>query len=81
MGDIKHETVVHNLRTAIKSLEAELLEYKKLVATELQGVEGIDVGEAIANITLSYRHLEDARMRLGEVLRVYNGGQSIYDKK
>lgn len=77
---LKHETIIANLRTAIGSLEKEVLEYKKLVANELTTTEAVDVGEAIANITLSYRHLEDARMRLGKVLQVYNGGKSIYDK-
>lgn len=37
-------------------------------------------GEMIANIMLAYRHLEDARMRLGKVIQAYEGGVSIYDK-
>ena len=36
--------------------------------------------EMIANIMLTYRHLEDARMRLGKVVQAHNGGESIYDK-
>lgn len=39
-----------------------------------------DVGEMKANIMLSYRHLEDARLRLGKVIQAYDGGTSIYDK-
>lgn len=35
-----------------------------------------DHGEAIANIMLAYRHLEDARMRLGKVFQAMNGGIS-----
>jgi len=38
-------------------------------------------GEMIANIMLAYRHLEDARMRLGKVLQAQDGGTSIYDKE
>ncbi|MDP6526530.1 MAG: hypothetical protein QGH15_20140 [Kiritimatiellia bacterium] len=34
-----------------------------------------------ANITLAFRHLEDARMRLGKVIQAATGGVSIYDKK
>jgi hypothetical protein len=37
-------------------------------------------GEAVANATLAYRHLEDASMRLGKVLQALDGGVSVYDK-
>ena len=37
-------------------------------------------GEMKANTMLAYRHLEDARMRLGKVLQQIQGGTSIYDK-
>lgn len=36
--------------------------------------------EMHANITLAYRHLEDARMRLGKVIQAQDGGLSCYDK-
>lgn len=36
--------------------------------------------EMHSNITLAYRHLEDARMRLGKVIQAYEGGVSCYDK-
>lgn len=39
-----------------------------------------DIGEMKANIMLSYRHLEDARLRLGKVIQAYDGGTSVYDK-
>jgi hypothetical protein len=37
-------------------------------------------GEAVANIMLAYRHLEDASMRLGKVIQALDGGVSVYDK-
>ena len=37
-------------------------------------------GEMKANITLAFRHLEDARMRLGKAIQAYDGGVSCYDK-
>lgn len=40
-----------------------------------------DHGEMKANIMLSYRHLEDARMRLGKAIQAFEGGVSVYDKK
>ena len=37
-------------------------------------------GEVGANVTLAFRHLEDASMRLGKVLQALDGGVSVYDK-
>ena len=37
-------------------------------------------GNMHANITLVFRHLEDARMRLGKVMQAHQGGVSILDK-
>lgn len=39
-----------------------------------------DRGEMIANLTLCYRHLEDASMRLGKAIQAYDGGVSVYDR-
>ena len=33
-----------------------------------------------ANITLAFRHLEDARMRIGKVIKAHQGGVSILDE-
>lgn len=35
--------------------------------------QNADIGEMIANIMLAYRHMEDARMRLGKVFEAYFG--------
>jgi hypothetical protein len=32
------------------------------------------------NLTLVYRHLEDARMRLGKVVQASDGGKSCYPR-
>lgn len=37
-------------------------------------------GEMRANIMLAYRHLEDARMRLGKAIQAYDGGESRYPR-
>lgn len=39
-----------------------------------------DSAEMIANVMLAYRHIEDARMRLGKVIQAFDGGISVYDK-
>lgn len=44
------------------------------------GIVPEDKSEMIANLILSYRHLEDAKMRLGKAIQAKNGGVSIYDK-
>lgn len=36
--------------------------------------------EMQANIMLTYRHLEDARMRVGKIMQAIQGGVSILDK-
>jgi hypothetical protein len=36
-------------------------------------------GEMFSNITLAYRHLEDARMRIGKVIQHFESGVSKYD--
>ena len=36
--------------------------------------------EMKANIMLTYRHLEDARMRVGKILQAAGDGVSIFDK-
>ena len=38
-------------------------------------------GEMRANIMLAYRHLEDARMRLGKAIQHLEGGVSVYDER
>ena len=37
-------------------------------------------GEMKANVMLTYRHLEDARMRMGKAIQAYDGGKSVYPK-
>jgi hypothetical protein len=37
-----------------------------------------DHSEMIANLKLCYRHLEDARMRLGKAIQAHDGGCRRY---
>lgn len=39
-----------------------------------------DQSEMIANIMLAYRHLEDARMRIGKSIQAFDGGTSVYKR-
>ena len=55
----------------VKQLYTETIANK-----EFNAKEGEDRGEVIANLILAYRHIEDARMRLGKVYQARNGGVS-----
>lgn len=39
-----------------------------------------DRGEVMANLTLAYRALEDASMRMGKAIQARDGGVSVYDR-
>ena len=53
----------------------------KQIADEVRKlVEGDAPAEAKANVMLTYRHLEDASMRLGKAIQALDGGVSVYDK-
>ena len=68
------------MRQQIKDIGSHVLCLK--AHSDFQGEQAYvgQHGEMIANIMLAYRHLEDARMRLGKVLQAQDGGISVYDK-
>lgn len=70
---------VLDLRKEMKKLGSRLMTLKA-AAGMLGTKEREDRGEVFANLMLSYRHLEDASMRLGKVLQYRDGGVSAYDK-
>lgn len=74
-----YEESINELRKAIKDLAAQVDASKKHLSG-CETMEGENRGEELANLTLCYRHLEDASMRLGKVLQHRNGGVSVYDK-
>ena len=78
-GKQSFEDIVMELREKILDVATDVKETKrKLEQSEADGKE--DTGEEYANLMLAYRHLEDARMRLGKVLQARDGGVSVYDK-
>lgn len=69
------------LRTSIAELGDDVLalnNHSVFMRIEAGTEELADPGEMRANIKLAYRHLEDARMRLGKVIQAFDGGQSVY---
>lgn len=68
-----------SLRVQMKHIGAQIMIIKKEKGEcEVNNTE--DIGEIMANLTLSYRHIEDASMRIGKTIQARNAGVSIYDK-
>jgi hypothetical protein len=71
--------MMSEFRTRIKTIAKDVKDAKELkMKHEVNEIE--DGPEVLANMTLAYRHLEDAAMRLGKVIQAYDGGVSVYDK-
>jgi hypothetical protein len=65
----------------INQINAQCVVIKTVAADVLALKSVCDNGEAIANVMLAYRHLEDASMRLGKAIQALDGGVSVYDGK
>ena len=64
------------LRSVLKGIAADIYDFKNEVA-----MHGVDhpsqhAGEMIANLTLAFRHMEDAAMRVGKAIQASEGGES-----
>ena len=76
------------VRKQIGSLNAEIVQmFDAKRASESEGpLLGVNIPHdsrtnQLANLTLAFRHLEDARMRLGKVMQACQGGISKYDRE
>ena len=70
------------LRKAIKVLAAEVNdthEHGVFTDDEVMSSKVHNPNEMHANISLAYRHLEDAAMRIGKAIQAFDGGKSVYD--
>lgn len=71
------------VRGAIKDLEKTCRALKDKIVADSRGREDAFPGQAsemLGQITLAFRHLEDARMRVGKVIQYAGDGVSVYDK-
>lgn len=68
------------LRKEVKDIGEKVIILKGHSVFDSLDYSGDRYGEMKANITLAYRHLEDARMRLGKAIQAYDGGKSAYDR-
>lgn len=74
------EEAIARLRATTEVVGQEVKGLKGHFYFQGEAEKGADHGEMIANIMLAYRHLEDARMRLGKVIQAKDGGKSVYNK-
>ena len=81
--DVEFKDLMEQFRSELKEFGKKVLlskQHKSIVLSD-GGDSSLDRPEMIANIILSYRHIEDAIMRLGKAIQAHDGGVSIYDKK
>ena len=65
------------LRKDVLTTEKDVWQLR-LATNDVTLQKNSDKGEMIANIMLAYRHLEDARRRIGKAIQAYDGGTSVY---
>lgn len=71
------------LRTQIEETKKQMLlviQEHPVFLEQRSTLGPVKLDEMIANLTLSYRHLEDARMRLGKAIQAFDGGKSVYPR-
>jgi uncharacterized protein YhaN len=76
--DIDFKEACYQLRAEVLPLEARIKTIEETL--RLFYNPGADQEEMKANLILAYRHLEDARMRLGKAVQAYDGGTSVYPR-
>ena len=81
MKDLTEITGVKEIAQILREEIQELADDVSDLFNNENHMEGADEQEAEENIMLAYRHLEDAKMRLGKVIQAEDGGVSCYDKK
>ena len=81
---------INPVQDKAKELRSKIEEVKCLVKEFADQIKSGDIvenmapvsdkGEQIANAILAFRHLEDAKMRIGKVIQA-TIGESVYDQK
>lgn len=67
-----------SFRSDLKALATDIVNAKAAIKDSPVS-ENEDRGEELANLTLAYRHVEDATMRLGKVIDAITGGLAIQE--
>ncbi len=74
------EAICNSMRVSIKKEGERVFRLLKNPVFNSQETYDNQHEEMKANIMLAYRHLEDARMRIGKILQAAGDGVSILDK-
>jgi hypothetical protein len=74
------EQFCSEIRGEIKKTGAAVKDRMQYTIATIPENDKADHREVMANLTLAYRHLEDAAMRMGKVIQANEGGVSIYDQ-
>ena len=76
-NEMTFKKLLDDFRKRLKAI-AKDVKVAKTVRIQRPEDDNEDRGEVLANLTLSYRHLEDASMRIGKTIQALAGGESIY---
>ena len=77
-NEMSFKEVLDSFRKQLKELAKYVKQTKeKRVNVDIDDKE--DRSEVIENLMFTYRHLEDASMRIGKTLQALAGGVSTYD--
>lgn len=74
------DATANDFRDKIEDIKKVVVEFKEHLANSPSQINS-NHKEEIANLMLAYRHLEDAKMRVGKFIQASNGGKSVYDKE
>lgn len=80
MSEERFKEDCFNARAIIEELKSEVMELKGHDVFSGEQTGPNQHSEMKANIMLAYRHLEDARMRLGKAVQACDGGKSVYPR-
>jgi hypothetical protein len=74
---------IQTLATEVKALHVAAMSdgVFRMASVNCTPAQMTDAMEPASNLMLAFRHLEDARMRLGKAIQAMNGGTSCYDQK
>lgn len=67
-------------RKALKEIEDQVKALMKHPVFNGDAGRADQHSEMKANVMFAYRHIEDARMRLGKAIQAYDGGTSCYPR-
>lgn len=78
MKPVDFKEGIFGMRSDIELVKSKVWNWRIHPAFECEQTHLEQHSEMDANLVLAYRHLEDARMRLGKAVQASDGGKSVY---